>query len=285
MRLHYFIALLVVMFTVPQLALAGELNTFNSDFTINLPDRAEDVADIQPFANGGMFGSQITYGVTSIPTKYSNQYILFNEIGFQKSSYKPYQDTITREKIFAIETFTVLAGRTIYFFHNSSHPLILDSVGGILPNFGMTEATTRSAGTPFYQYTFAHPGTYTIRNKLKPYQQLYIDVKDPAQPGVCEIAETYTKEDVTRTNRYRAPWCDVPTEATSASSTSPRNPQKEPIPKKEEQKPIVKPTVRFNEPQKKAALQAQITKKPKKKAVKVEGKKVKKPAPKNAQKK
>ncbi|MDP2630278.1 MAG: hypothetical protein Q8P56_02625 [Candidatus Uhrbacteria bacterium] len=205
------IIVLALMFALAPLSLyaAGEPNTYNNDFSINLPDRAEDVRDIPPLSNPGMFGSQLVAGVTSIPITYSNRDVTYNEKGFEKFSYRPYGDTITAAELLKVETVHALAGTTLYFFNQSSRPLFIENADGMLTNFGMSEAAP-SGNEPVYSYLFQRPGTYTVRNKLKPYQQVLIDVKDPREKDVCVIWETYTKESVTQTKEYRASWCDVP---------------------------------------------------------------------------
>lgn len=80
---------MVLAFVPLSLYAAGEPNTYNDDFTINLPDRAEDLRDIPPLPNPGMFGSQIVAGVTSISTMYSDRDVTYNEKGFEKWSYRP----------------------------------------------------------------------------------------------------------------------------------------------------------------------------------------------------
>lgn len=188
---------------------AGEPNTYNNDFSINLPDRAEDVRDIPPLSNPGMLGSQLVAGVTSILQTYSNRYVTYNEKGFVKSSYRPYGDTITAAELLKAETVNTLAGTTLYFFNKSSRPLFIETADGMLSNFGMSEAAP-SGNEPVYSYLFARPGKYTVRNTLKPYQQVIIDVKDPREKDVCVIRETYTKDGVRQEKEFRATWCDVP---------------------------------------------------------------------------
>lgn len=191
---------------------AGEPNTYNDDFTINLPDRAEELRDIPPLSSPGMFGDQIMAGVYSYSVKYSNRIVTYNEKGFEKRSYRPYGDTITVAELLKVETVPTLAGTTLYFFNKSSRPLLVESADGLLSNFGMSEAAS-SSQEPVYSYVFQRLGTYTVRNKLKPYQQVIIDVKDPREKDVCTIRETSTKDGVTQTKEFRAPWCDVPRDA------------------------------------------------------------------------
>lgn len=112
------------------------------------------------------------------------------------------------------ETVKTLAGTTLYFFNQSSRPLLIESADGKLANFGMSVAAP-SNKEPVYSFLFRQPGTYTVRNKLKPYQQVLIDVKDPREKDVCVIRETYTKEGVTQEKEFRASWCDVPRDASS----------------------------------------------------------------------
>lgn len=199
-----------IMITLVPLSLyaAGEPNTYNNDFSINLPDRAEDVRDIPPLPNPGMFGSQIVAGVTSVPIMYSDRDVTYNEKGFEKWSYRPYGDTITAEELLKAETVKTLAGTTLYFFNQSSRSLLIESADGKLANFGMSVAAT-SSNEPIYSYLFQRPGTYTVRNRLKHYQQVLIDVKDPREKDVCVIRETYTKNGVTQEKEFRASWCDV----------------------------------------------------------------------------
>ncbi|MDP2630378.1 MAG: hypothetical protein Q8P56_03135 [Candidatus Uhrbacteria bacterium] len=202
------IAGILVFFPIALYA-AGEPNTYNNDFSINLPDRAEDLRDIPPLSNPGMFGSQLVAGVTSIPSIYSNRDVTYNEKGFEKFSYRPYGDTITATELLKAETVHTLAGTTLYFFNQSSRNLQVESADGKLSNFGMSVAVP-SSNEPVYSYLFQQPGTYTVRNTLKPYQQVLIDVKDPREKDVCVIRETYTKEGVTQEKEFRAQWCDVP---------------------------------------------------------------------------
>ncbi len=205
------IIVIAMMLALAPLALyaAGEPNTYNNDFSINLPDRGEDVRDIPPLPNPGMFGSQIVAGVTSIPMMYSDRDVTYNEKGFEKMSYRPYGDTITAAELLKAETVNTLAGTTLYFFNQSSRNLQVESADGLLTNFGMSEAAG-SSNEPVYSYLFQRPGKYTVRNKLKPYQQVFIDVKDPREKDVCVIRETYTKNGVTQEKEFRASWCDVP---------------------------------------------------------------------------
>lgn len=193
---------------------AGDPNTYNNDFTINLPDRAEDLRDIPPLSNPGMFVSQIVAGMYSILQEYQHRDVTYNEIGFVKSSYRPYLMPITVDELLKVEKVTTLAGTTLYFFNKSSRPLLVESVDESLTNFGMSEAAS-SSPEPVYSYVFTRPGTYTVRNKLKPYQQVTIDVKDPREKESCVIRETYTKEGVTQTKEFRALWCDVPRDASA----------------------------------------------------------------------
>lgn len=188
---------------------AGEPNTYNNDFSINLPDRAEDLRDIPPLSGGGMFGDQITSGISTYSVKYQNRIVLYNEKGFEKRSYRPYKDTITVDELLAVNTVSTLAGTTFYFFNHSSRPLLIESADGALPKLGMSEAK-QSSQEPVYSYIFTTPGKYTVRNKLKPYQQVIIDVKDPHEKDVCVIRETSTKDGVTETKEFRASWCDAP---------------------------------------------------------------------------
>ncbi|MBI4599739.1 hypothetical protein HY732_02350 [Candidatus Uhrbacteria bacterium] len=193
---------------------AGEPNTYNNDFSINLPNRAEDLRDIPPLSNPGMFGSQIVAGVSSIRVTYSNRDITYNEKGFEKFSYRPYSDTITAAELIKTETVKTLAGTRLYFFNRSSRSLLVESADGKLANFGMSEPAPLSQ-EPVYSYIFQRPGTYSVRNKLIPYQQVVIDVKDPREKDICVIRDTYTKEGVTQTKEYRAQWCDVPRDASA----------------------------------------------------------------------
>ncbi|MBI4252804.1 hypothetical protein HY623_01330 [Candidatus Uhrbacteria bacterium] len=193
---------------------AGEPNTYNDDFSINLPDRAEDLRDIPPLSNPGILGSQIVAGVTVISVTYSNRDIKYNEKGFEKISYRPYSDTITAAELIKPETVKTLAGTTLYFFNKSSRQLLVESADGKLANFGMSEAAS-SDSEPVYSYLFRLPGTYTVRNKLLPYQQVIIDVKDPREKDVCVIRETYIKQGVAQTKEYRASWCDAPRDASA----------------------------------------------------------------------
>lgn len=195
-------------------AAAGEPNTYNDDFTINLPDRAEDLRDIPPLSGGGMFGDQITSGISTYLAKYQNRIVLYNEKGFEKRSYRPYTDTITVDELLAVNTVPTLAGTTLYFFNKSSRPLLVESADGLLSNFGMSEAK-QSSQEPVYSYVFTTPGKYTVRNTFKPYQQVVIDVKDPREKDVCVIRETSTKDGVTQTKEFRASWCDVPRDASA----------------------------------------------------------------------
>src|SRR3989338_8053575 len=118
----------------PIVVLAGEPNTYNNDFSINLPDRAEDLRDIPPLSNPGMFGSQIVAGVSSHSVEYSNRTVTYNDKGFEKMSYRPYGDTITVAELLNAETVKALAGTTLYFFNSSRRPLFIESADGKLAN-------------------------------------------------------------------------------------------------------------------------------------------------------
>ncbi len=169
---------------------------YNDDFTIRWPERAEDLRDIAPLEKANMFSDQIVAGVMSYPSSYSEAgkiAVLFNEIGFNKTVYRPYVATITREEVLKKEVVKASVGDTVYFFHQSSHPLQVRGAAGAPADFGMsTPSTERSHDKPVYQYRFTKPGTYEFYNAKRSYQRGIIQVtgKEP-ELQICGQAITY----------------------------------------------------------------------------------------------
>lgn len=175
MKLFMLVGVFILLFALSVNSLFAI--SFNPDGTFELPEREEDLTDIQPLSNSSLgFGSQIIQGVSVVPIKYKH-FITFNNVGFNKSSYRPFSETLTRETILSKKSVTFPRGTTVYFFNASQRDLWLKTQDTTLEGFDQGGAAP-SSREPVYQYTFSTPGEYVVYNALRPYQAITIII-DP----------------------------------------------------------------------------------------------------------
>lgn len=192
--------------------------TYNKDFTIPLPDRAEDLQDIQPLVDSGGFGigAQIYTGAYILPSNCGkeqddipsmNRCIPFFDAGFDKSTLggHPYIDTIKKEEFLSKKEFHVYAGSLVSFYNFSSHPLWVTSDDANMGNkaggqiFDQGSAAQLDSGVlyqdkkPVFQYRFETAGRYEFYNKLYPYLRGIIIVDETGAPSKSVMQEPSKK--------------------------------------------------------------------------------------------